>query len=93
MLIQETLNRNNFDFFDQGQNELRSIAQSYKKEFPELFDVPYDRLKFHFQHTEAERTRDSFYAFVDEIFGENAHTKINAEPTEATQALLKVCLN
>lgn len=74
----------------QGQDEIRSIANSYLNQFPELFDVPYDPVKFNFQHSDAERTRDSFNAFVDEIFGTNAHTQISAEPTRATQALLKV---
>lgn len=74
----------------QGQEEIRSIANSFLNQFPELFDVPYDPVKFNFQHSDAERTRDSFVAFVDEIFGNNAHTQISAEPTRATQALLKV---
>lgn len=74
----------------QGQEEIRSIANSYMNQFPELFGVPYDPVKFNFQHSDADRTRDSFNAFVDEIFGDNVHTQISAEPTAATQALLKV---
>lgn len=58
--------------------------------FPELLDDVYSPVKFNFKHTDTDRTRESFNVFVDELFGVNAHLKIDAEPTEETESLLKV---
>lgn len=51
----------------------------------------YDRNKYKFQHKATERTWNSFNAFVDVLFGDSAHSKINAEPTNDTEAFLEVC--
>lgn len=74
--------------FFQGENEIRLIAQNHKHHFPELLGNMYDRNKYKFQHTATQGTRNSFIAFV---VGDSAHTKINAEPTNDTEAFLKVC--
>lgn len=78
----------------QGFKELRSIAYNFKRYLPDLFDGPYDVEKFHFRHTDTERTRSSFRAFVNELFGENAHEKIDAEtPSHQPDLLLKAYAN
>lgn len=79
----------------QGYKELSSIAHNYGKYFPNLFNGPYDDTNFHFRHTSTERTRSSFRAFVNELFGENAHQNIkNAEsPKNQPDLLLKAYKN
>lgn len=79
----------------QGYMELNSIAHNYGKYFPNLFKGPYDDTNFHFRHTSTERTRSSFRAFVNKLFGENAHQYIkNAEsPTNQPDLLLKAYKN
>lgn len=72
----------------QGVLELKSIAHNFKKYFPNLFEGPYDDSHYHFQHTNTERTRSSFQSFFDELFGENAHNKINAEVAPSHPDLL-----
>lgn len=78
----------------QGFKELSSIARNYKQYFPSLFKGPYDINRFHFRHTNTERTRSSFRAFFDEIFGANAHKKIDAvSPLNEIDLLLKAYAN
>lgn len=75
---------------EQGYKELRAIARNYKQNLPNLFQKPYDTNHFHFRHTNTERTRSSYRAFVNELFGKSAHKKINAEtPTNRPDVLLK----
>lgn len=78
----------------QGFDELSSIAYNFKRYLPDLFDGPYDEERFNFRHTDTERTRSSFRAFVNEIFGENVYKKINAEtPSNQPDLLLKAYAN
>lgn len=74
----------------QGYKELGGIAHNYKKYLPSLFNKPYDANHFHFRHTNTERTRSSFRAFVDELFGKSGHKQIDAEtPVDHPDVLLK----
>lgn len=74
----------------QGYKELSAIAQNFKRYLPNLFQRPYDAKKFHFRHTNTERTRSSFRSFVDELFGEFSYTNIDAEiPPNQPDMLLK----
>lgn len=75
----------------QGHDEIRGIARKFKCHFPELFDDVYSPITYNFKHTEADDARGSFNAFVEELFGYNAHLKIDAEPTEESEKLLEVC--
>lgn len=75
---------------EQGYKELAAIAHNFKRHLPNLFTQPYDTRKFHFQHTNTERTFSSFRAFVDELFGDGTHQKINARsPSNRPDLLLK----
>lgn len=67
------------------------VARNFKRHFPELFDDVYSPITYNFKHTESNDARDSFNAFVDELFGYNAHLKIDAEPTEESEKLIEVC--
>lgn len=78
----------------QGYNELAAIAHNFRTYLPNLFESPYDENKFHFRHTDTERTRSSFRAFVNELFGENKHEHIDAEPPRSRpDHLLKAYAN
>lgn len=78
----------------QGYIELSSIARNYRQYFPTLFDSDYDAEQFHFRHTDTERTRSSFIAFFNELFGKNAHEQINAvSPLDRPDLLLKAYAN
>lgn len=82
------------DLVAQGYLEHKSIAHNFKKYFPNLFDGPYDARNFHFRFTNTQRTRASFQAFVNELFGKNAHQEINAEPsTNHPDLMLKAYSN
>lgn len=82
------------DLVSQGYKELTSIASNFKKYFPNLFDTPYTANNYHFRHTNSERTRASFRAFVDALFGENAYQEIDAEaPLNRPDLLLKAYAN
>lgn len=79
---------------EQGYKELANIAHNFRTYLPTLFEPPYDETKFHFRHTNTERTRSSFRAFVNELFGENAHEHIAAElPPSRPDYLLKAYAN
>lgn len=52
----------------------------------------YSPITYNFKHTESDDARGSFNAFVDELFGHNAHLKIDAEPTEDSEKLIEVCI-
>lgn len=78
----------------QGFKELQSIGRNFKNYFPTLFESPYDVKRFHFRHTNSERTRSSFIAFFDGIFGEKAHKQIDAvSPLNEADLLLKAYAN
>lgn len=69
---------------------MRLLARNYKRQFPELFYDVFSPISFNFKHIEVDGARDSFNSFVDEMFGYNAHLKIDAEPTDETEKLLEV---
>lgn len=88
-----SLNHGNF-LMPQGYIELSSIARNFRRHFPTLFDAVYDAEHFHFRHTDTERTRSSFIAFFNELFGKNAHENINAvSPPDRPDLLLKAYAN
>lgn len=78
----------------QGYIELSSIAQNFRQYLPTLFDGVYDAQQYHFRHTDTERTRSSFMAFFNELFGKNAHEQIDAvSPRNRPDILLKAYAN
>lgn len=82
------------DLVVQGEKELSSIARNFKRYFPNLFEGPFHPKKFHFRHTNTERTRSSFRAFANSLFGKNAHKKIDAEtPMNRPDFLLRAYAN
>lgn len=81
-----------FGLVTEGFVELRQIGERFKQNFPNLFIDKYDPKRFHFRHTDTERTRSSFRSFAAGIFDENAHGTISAKPpTKLPDLLLKVC--
>lgn len=87
------MNHANF-LMPQGYTELSTIARNFRRYFPTLFDRAYDAEHFHFRHTDTQRTRHSFIAFFNELFGEDAHKQINAvSPLDRPDLLLKAYSN
>lgn len=83
-----------FGLVTEGFAELREIGQRFKQNLPNLFVDKYDQKRFHFRHTDTERTRSSFRSFAAGIFDENAYEQISAEPPKKqADLLLKVRLN
>lgn len=82
------------DLVSQGYKELTSIATNFQKYFPNLFESLYTVNNYHFRHTNTERTRASFRAFADALFGEKSYEKIDAEaPPNHPDLLLKAYAN
>lgn len=79
-----------FSLTIEGYNELRSIAKNYQNSFPHLLGKIYDSKKIHFRHTDKARTRDSYRAFVDGLFGENVQYVDAGPPPNQPDFLLKV---
>lgn len=81
----------NFGLVSEGFAELRGIGERFKQKFPNLFVDKYDPKRFHFRHTDTERTRSSFRSFAAGIFDEVAYEKISSEsPKKQADLLLKV---
>lgn len=79
---------------EQGYKELAGIAHNFRRYLPNLFGARFDEADFHFRHTDTERTRSSFRAFVNGLFGDNAHKQIDAEqPRSRPDYLLKAYAN
>lgn len=48
-----------------GWNEVKSIAIRFKELFPNLFQQPYNKDKYLFRYTNADRSESTFQAYVD----------------------------
>lgn len=77
----------------QGWNELKFMAIRYQRTFPNIWENIYDRQKFLFRYTNTQRTEASFKAYVEGLFGPNAHEHIRVEPPPINDTLLRVSYN
>uniref|UniRef100_A0A336LK28 Multiple inositol polyphosphate phosphatase 1 n=1 Tax=Culicoides sonorensis TaxID=179676 RepID=A0A336LK28_CULSO len=73
----------------QGWEDLKFLAKSFQKRFPQVMGNYYEREKYLFRHTDTERTASSYKAFVEGLFGPNAYLNINIPPPPANDTLLK----
>lgn len=73
---------------------MESIARNYRLRFPHVLQQSYDPNYYYFRHTDRTRTRDSFRAFVNGLFGDEFEYKqIEANPpSKQPDLLLKVSL-
>lgn len=78
------------DLTYQGWEDMKGIAIRYKRIFPEIFDGVYDSDKYIFRHTDSQRTQASFRAFVEGLFGQDAHLRISPIPPSKNDTLLEV---
>lgn len=76
----------------QGWNELKFLAIRYQKIFPQIMASTYEREKFLFRYTKAQRTEASFKAFVEGLFGARAHEWVHVDPPAVNDTLLRVSL-
>lgn len=61
-----------------------------QRSFPSILENIYDRNKFQFRYTNTQRTEASYKAFVEGLFGPNAHEHINVQPPPSNDTLLRV---
>lgn len=53
----------------QGWQDLHELADTFRKNFPTIFNTPYSPENYTFAHSTARRTKQSLEAFVEELFG------------------------
>ncbi|XP_031619290.1 multiple inositol polyphosphate phosphatase 1-like [Contarinia nasturtii] len=73
----------------QGWNDIKLIAARYRQFLPNIFEDNYNKQKYLFRYTDVQRTEASFKAFVEGLFGSNAHQYINVPPQSENVKLLK----
>lgn len=73
----------------QGWNDLKGIGAYFKAQFPTLLGGSYSADKFLFRHTDTQRTRASYQAFVDGLWGDGAHKDLPQPPIPAVDTLLR----
>lgn len=88
LLAQWRWDSNITEQFDQfltaeGYNELKNIAYNYKNYYPQLLTNIYTPEKFLFRHTDTQRTKASFQAFSEGLFGSEAARHVR--PAEIPQ--------
>ncbi|KAJ6638015.1 Multiple inositol polyphosphate phosphatase 1 [Pseudolycoriella hygida] len=71
-----------------GWNEIRDLAMVYKSVFPSLIGDSYSAEKFHFRHTDYQRTEGTFKAFAEGLFGEGAYNHFTIEKLPKLNMLL-----
>uniref|UniRef100_A0A1B0D7V2 Multiple inositol polyphosphate phosphatase 1 n=1 Tax=Phlebotomus papatasi TaxID=29031 RepID=A0A1B0D7V2_PHLPP len=72
----------------QGWEDLRGIARYFQKQFPGLLKKNYSKEEFFFRHTDKQRTRASFQAFAEGLFG--SYENVQAAPIPERDTLLQV---
>ncbi|XP_055322266.1 multiple inositol polyphosphate phosphatase 1-like [Sitodiplosis mosellana] len=73
----------------QGWEELKFMAIRYQRVFPNILENIYDKNKFLFRYTNTQRTEASYKAFVEGLFGPNAHEHIQVQPPPTNDTLLR----
>ncbi|XP_058461709.1 multiple inositol polyphosphate phosphatase 1 [Malaya genurostris] len=73
----------------QGWNELKFLAKREQDRFYEVMSSQYSKEHYLFRYTKTQRTEASFKAFVEGLFGDNAYSNINVEPSPNDDTLLK----
>ncbi|GAB0089856.1 hypothetical protein DMENIID0001_044730 [Sergentomyia squamirostris] len=68
----------------QGWADLHGLAGYYQKQFPTLLKNKYSKNNFFFRHTDTQRTKGSFQAFAEGLFGSYEHVKAASIPENDT---------
>nr|CAI5819599.1 unnamed protein product [Callosobruchus analis] len=71
----------------QGIEELKILARRYKTKFSQLLSGGYDERSFFFQYTSADKTHDSYQAYIEGLFGSDAF-RVHAN-TQIDERLMK----
>lgn len=72
---------------------MRIVSSSLQKMFPTLFDKKYSKRTYKFLHAKERRTRDSYRAFAEGLFGDRAYDHIKPPVITEKEMLLKVSAN
>lgn len=67
------------DLTQQGKDDMIFLARRYQTRYPELLRIPYSNQNFEFQYTDTDRTRSSYEAFAQGLFGQDAY-RSQAQP-------------
>ncbi|KAG4070941.1 hypothetical protein HA402_001378 [Bradysia odoriphaga] len=65
-----------------GVETMQRIARRYQESFPDILTEDYSRSRFHFRHTETERTNTSIRAFATGLFGEASQNVVYEDVPE-----------
>lgn len=77
-------------FLFQGYVEMRKLARNLMKMYPTLFEKKYSKKNYYFLYSREKRTRGSYNAFMEGLFGEHAYEHIRRNRTRDEEHLLKV---
>lgn len=69
---------------------MRVVSKGLQKMFPQLFDKKYSKHAYKFLYAKERRTRDSYRAFVEGLFGDKAYEHIRPPQITEDELLLKV---
>jgi hypothetical protein len=70
----ETVNdRNSNALTSQGIMDMKFLARRYASKFEDLMREPYSENTYSFQYTDTDRTHDSYQAYIEGLFKNNAY--------------------
>lgn len=65
-----------------GVTAMQNIARRFQQAFPDILTTTYSRDRFHFRHTDTERTNTSIRAFAQALFGPEAQNVVYEDVPE-----------
>lgn len=72
-----------------GPNDNQDIARRFQRLFPDILTETYDRNRFHFRHTDLQRTNVSIRAFASALFGDTGAQNVVYEDIPETDWFLR----
>lgn len=74
---------------EQGWLELKSVAANFQGLYPNLLNGHYEPEKYYFRHTKTQRTKASFQAFAEGLFGTKGYQNITIPIPSDNDTVLK----
>lgn len=73
----------------QGWDDLKLLAKTYQRQFPNILTKDYQPSNFLFRHTDTQRTEESFKAYAEGLFGPNVWQTIHQSKANGNDTLLR----
>lgn len=73
----------------QGYEDLFYLAKNYQRIFPNIYPTTYNEQDFLFRYTDTDRTRDSYVAYIDGLFGRGSENYVKDQKPIGNDTLLK----